>query len=149
MSFSWNDLTEESWHDLTEESWHDLEPPPTAAASTGFYHGFNEMLMAPLHFEGFGEPVTLHSFSGDVPLSAIVSLPQQSHFSRGGGETIVPGHLLFEASEESRLNSLVAVTARGKRFEIAGVLPPSDGVIKVSIERTEKQYTNATNALDA
>ncbi len=89
MSYSWNDLTEESWHDLTEESWHDLEPPPTAAASTGFYHGFNEMLMAPLHFDGFGEPVTLHSFSGDVPLSAIVRLPQQSHFSRGGGETSI------------------------------------------------------------
>ena len=118
----------------------------------GFHHDALEQIATPMHMDssvGAGEAVDLVLTDGSTEsVQAIVALPSSFKLEDVGTEQIIRGNVVLEAAHAAKVNVTKALVISGWRFEIESFGRPESGYVKLTVNRTTRETSRASSALD-
>lgn len=120
------------------------------------FHEITKAHQTPMHFAGFGEPLTIVTSAGvSIESTAIVRVTEQTEASDSGtgvivrAEMVIPDRISLHADpddysgDEIGIRSTWKLVFRGQNFGIESWSPPVAGFIKLNAIALSRELTHA------
>lgn len=103
-------------------------------------------LFGEVHAE-LGETIVLHTSPFKCEVRALVDLPDQFGTTQQGQSQTIQGEVCLKEADATEVTVLTALTIRGAEFSITDKGLPDGGMVKLSVQREDREHTTVA-ALD-